>query len=419
MLTLERVERALIHEGDGLYHEIDKLSWLCKNVYNSALYEFRQRIFDNRKLKNQGKKPEKYLTAYDVITMFTRSGQVDYCAIPAKLSQEVIKSVYHGVKSFVGSITSKKVTHSVSLPRYKDKSNGRAVITFNKQMISSNVIKVRDNLYKYTVMPKSLGWEFYCTKPNVKNIRVIPCSDHYSVDFVYSVDEVEPVKSGVMMGIDLGVGNIVSMITTNGYSTLINGNPLKAINRFYSDRLASYCSKLPKGVKTSKRIKNLTCKRNRKIDWEIHNISRFVVTFAVSTGVDTIVIGNNKHWKQSTNMGKVNNQNFVSIPHARLINQIVSKAEEVGIHVIATEESYTSRASSLDNDVIPVYGDDVSNIAFSGKRYRGLYYTNSGIVLNADLNGALNIIRKIAPNAKVEGVKGAVVRPMKFTIPRG
>lgn len=409
----DRIERALVHRSHPDFKKFDGLCFLAKNLYNSTVYDIRQVIFENRERRAEGKKLLKVPSHYDLVTLYAKNDDVDYRALPAKLAQEVVKNAHAGFKSFLGSLNSSKVKHKPSLPSYKHSVYGRSVVIFNKQMISKNVAKIRDNLFEYTVMPKTLGWKFYSTKDNVKNIRIIPGTDHYAVEFVYSTPAVEPVKTGVVMGIDLGLRNVASLITSNGGAVLINGNPLKSVNQFYNKKLAELKSKLPKGVKTSHRIKNLHCARNRKIDWEIHNISRFIVNHAVSTGVDTIIVGNNKHWKQGANLGKVTNQNFVSIPYTKLINQVVYKAEDNGIKVIVTEESYTSLASALDNDVLPVYGQKVSHIQFSGKRRGGLYYRSNGSVLNADLNGAMNIARKVVPTINFKGIEGAVVRPLK------
>lgn len=409
----DRIERALIHKNHPDFTKFDRICFLAKNLYNSTVYDIRQVIFENRERKTNGKKLLKVPRHYDLMNLYAKNDDADYRALPAKLAQEVVKNAHTGFKSFLGSLKSTKVKHKSSLPGYKHSVHGRSVVVFNKQMISKKTIRVRDNLFEYTVMPKTLGWKFYSTKGNVKNIRIIPGSDHYAIEFVYSVPVVNPVETGVMMGIDLGLRNIASLITSNGDAVLINGNPLKSVNQFYNKKLAELKSTLPKGVKTSHRIKNMHCVRNRKIDWEIHNISRFIVNHAVSTGVDTIIIGRNKHWKQGTNLGKVTNQNFVGIPYAKLIDQVIYKAEDNGIKVIVTEESYTSLASALDDDDLPVYGRKVSRTRFSGKRRGGLYYRSNGSVVNADLNGAMNIIRKVVPEIDFKGIEGAVVRPVK------
>lgn len=409
----DRIERTLVHKSHPDFRKFDRLCFLAKNLYNSTVYDIRQVIFENRERRAESKRLLKVPGHYDLMALYAKNNDADYRALPAKLAQEVVKNAHTGFKSFLGSLKSRKVKHKPQLPGYKHSVHGRSVIIFNKQMISKNVTMIRDNLFEYTVMPKTLGWKFYSTKDNVKNIRIIPGSDHYAVEFVYSVPAVKPVKTGVVMGIDLGLRNIASLVTSNGGAVLINGNPLKSVNQFYNKKLAEFKSTLPKGVKTSHRIKNLHCVRNRKIDWEIHNISRFIVNHAVSTGVDTIIVGRNKHWKQGTNLGKVTNQNFVSIPYTKLIDQVIYKAEDNGIKVIVTEESYTSQASALDYDVLPVYGQEVSRTRFSGKRRGGLYYRSNGSVVNADLNGAMNIIRKVVPEIDFKGIEGAVVRPLK------
>lgn len=174
-------------------------------------------------------------------------------------------------------------------------------------------------------------------------------------------------------------------------------------------------------------MEKLTNKRNRRIDHDLHTISRFIVEVLVAEGMGTLVIGRNEGWKQEINLGSRTNQNFVQVPHARLIQMLTYKAEQRGIRVLITEESYTSKASFLDRDPLPTYkkGDTISHV-FSGKRIeRGLYQARDGRLINADCNGSANIVRKVAPDAfGSEGVEDGknsfplpVVHPVRIVIP--
>jgi len=177
-------------------------------------------------------------------------------------------------------------------------------------------------------------------------------------------------------------------------------------------------SQLPDPEKgTSKQIDRLTDKRNRKIKHELHVASRRIIDYLVEERIGRLVIGKNKGWKQEINIGKKNNQNFVSIPHARFVEMLKYKAELQGIEVALTEESYTSQASFLDNDPLPEYNAlNPQTHEFSGKRIsRGQYRSADGTVINADVNGSGNIIRKVVPNAFADGIEGVVVRPLRFT----
>lgn len=138
----------------------------------------------------------------------------------------------------------------------------------------------------------------------------------------------------------------------------------------------------------------------------------------VENNISTLVTGKNENWKQGICIGKVNNQNFTSVSHARFIEMLTYKAELVGIKVIITEESYTSVASFLDGDFIPVHASpEAKAVKFSGRRVkRGLYKSKIGIKFNADINGSYNIIRKVVPDAFGNGIEGVVVHPVKITL---
>ncbi len=165
---------------------------------------------------------------------------------------------------------------------------------------------------------------------------------------------------------------------------------------------------------SSKRLRYLDQKRNSRIKDFCHKASRAIIDEAVKLDIDTIILGKNIGQKQAINIGRVNNQNFVSLPHGIFLKQLEYKAKAVGINFVVTEESYTSKASFIDNDKIPVYKKDTPcNYDFSGKRIkRGLYRSKHGLIINADVNGAGNIIRKVVPDAFVaEGIVAVVTPP--------
>ncbi len=203
--------------------------------------------------------------------------------------------------------------------------------------------------------------------------------------------------------------------------------PVKSVNQFYNKRKADLQSKLGH-TGTTKRMERMTNKRNRRIEQYMHTASKKIIDLLVKEGIGVLCIGKNDAWKQEANMGKRTNQNFVQIPHARFIAMLTYKAELVGIRVEITEESYTSKASLLDLDPLPKWEKGKSNEkhTFSGKRVkRGLYRTSSGRYVNADINGAGNTIRKVAPDAfGSEGVEDGkavlaslVVHPVRIVVP--
>jgi putative transposase len=189
---------------------------------------------------------------------------------------------------------------------------------------------------------------------------------------------------------------------------VINGRPLKSINQFFNKRVAASQS-----IEATRQIKELNSKRDRRIDNYLHTVSRRVIDWCQLNDISQLVIGNNQRWKQDINIGKKNNQEFTKIPHAKLISLLTYKAQLAGIEVVITEESYTSKASALDGDKLPVFNTktDIKPV-FSGKRIkRGLYKTSTGKTINADTNGSLNIARKVIPNF-MDGIVGLPFIPV-------
>jgi len=241
------------------------------------------------------------------------------------------------------------------------------------------------------------------------------------VEVIYTKEPIQAnVNPAYYAGIDIGINNLATVASNApGWKpVIVNGRPVKSINQFYNKRRAELQKKLSKTGST-KRMERMTNKRNRRIDHYLHTASRYIIDLLVQEGIGVLVIGKSDGWKNEIEMGKRNNQNFVQIPHARFISMLTYKAELVGICVQITEESYTSKASFLDRDPLPVRkpNDDTKH-TFSGKRVeRGLYRASNGRYINADMNGAGNIIRKVAPDAfGSEGVEDFAVHPVRITL---
>jgi IS605 OrfB family transposase len=253
----------------------------------------------------------------------------------------------------------------------------------------------------------------------VCQVRLVPKCDCYVIEVIYNESEstVDENQKESVASIDLGLNNLVALTSNQpGFvPLLINGRPLKSINQFYNKRKAQLQSQLKESRKTSSRIQRLTRCRNQKIENYLHSSSRSIINLLRKRKMGTLVIGKNVQWKNSINLGKQTNQNFVTIPHARLIEMLEYKAQLVGIKVIVQEELYTSSANFLNLDPIPVYGEKgADDVKFSGKRIkRGLYKTSSGRLINADVNGSYNIMRKAIPNALRDGIEICVVQLKK------
>lgn len=216
---------------------------------------------------------------------------------------------------------------------------------------------------------------------------------------------------------DLGTNNLVA-ITANvpGFQpVLINGRPLKSVNQFYNMRRAQIQS--ASNLSTSLRLKHFTTRRNHIVKDYRHRASTFVINLLADAGINKLVLGKNKGWKNRVNIGSSHNQNFVFIPHAQFIEMLKYKGSQRGIEVIVQEESYTSKASFLDRDPIPTYQQKPDGWKPSGRRVkRGLYVTKNGIALNADVNGSYNILVKAFPNAFGIGDRVVLVTPRKVNL---
>ena len=379
-------EKHQIHKNHKLYSICDELCFNSKNLYNAALYEFRQSYID---------KNRKELTWIDINNLFVQKKQVDYKRLQSKVANAVLKKLGDNVTSFKGMLKAKKegkIKNKVRLPKYLHKTKGRFVVEFNNQMIS----RKRDENGYLIVSPQGLKLVIPTRREEVKQVRIVPQLNYYVIEVVYEVQE-EEMRTGVVVGaIDLGLNNIATIVTNDKKNPLIlSGRKLKSINQYFNKNVADRQGKLPKEVYTSKEIERLWTKRRNKIDYETHKLSKYIVELMDEREVSKLIIGNNGGWKQGINLGKRNNQNFVNIPYKKIIDQIIYKCQMKGIEVIVREESYTSKASFLDYDYIPTINEDDEVKDFSGKRVkRGLYRTNKGKRINADVNGAYNIMAK-------------------------
>ena len=400
------VEKHQIKKTHKYYNEIDQLAFLSKNLYNMSLYNIRQYFFDTKKFFNLTKN-------YDLIKNQQR---IDYEALPRKVSNKVVLQVNQDFNSFFkGLIEYKKNPNKFKgkpeIPHYKDKIDGRNVVKYEKGAIS------KKQLDKGFFNPS--GTDIYIptkiTHKEIKEARLVQKINSYVIEIIYEKDDKELKRdNGLYSGGDIGVNNLITLTFNNGDNPLIiNGKPLKSINQYYNKTLASLKSELEtkNKSKTSKRIKRLTQKRNNKIDDYMHKASRMVVNQLVFKNITKMVIGKNKNWKQDINIGKKNNQNFVSIPFARFINLIKYKALFEGIEVITNDEAYTSKCSFFDEESIKKHND------YLGKRIeRGLFKTSKGLLINADVNGSYNILKKAVPNAFVNGIEGLAVNPLKLNV---
>ena len=382
------VEKHIIKRSNSFYREIDHACFLGKNLYNSALYAIRQHFFETKK----------YLSKFELINRFTKESQKDYVALPRKVSQQVIYNVDQNFKSFFNSLKSKNIHHRVNIPAYKDKVKGRQVLTYTNQAISHKELK------KGYLQLSGLNFRIKIQHTNIQQVRVIKRTNCYVIEVLYKIDDPKQKEfNHKIAAIDLGINNLATVSSNVIQPFIINGRPLKSINQFYNKKLAELKSEADKSKRkhfNENKIIKLTYKRNNKVNDYLHKASRVIVNYLVFNDIRTLVIGHNKEWKQETNMRKKNNQNFVQIPHSRFIDLLKYKCQLEGINVITQEESYTSKCSFFDGE-IPCKHD-----SYKGKRIkRGLFRTSKGRIINADVNGSLNIMIKAIPNAFDDQVK--------------
>lgn len=369
----------------------------AKNLYNQVLYYYRQSIFGKIE----------YFSEFELTGLFAEFCEENYKALPAQTSQQVIKLLFKNIKSWQKARKEylknpSKFLGRPKIPNYK-KETSICIFTNQQAKLKNGYI----SFPKITQLP--------ALKTRVNNIcqvRIIPNSDHFTIEVVYEKEEVSAQNyNGKWMGIDLGMNNLATCVT-NDSATIYNGKPLKAVNHFYNKRKSKLQTKLPKNRFSTKRIQRLTNSRNNKIQNYIHQISYKIIKQAENEGITKIIIGNNKNWKQEINLGKNTNRNFVSIPHSALIEKIKYKGLMAGIEVVITQEAYTSKCSALDLESICKH-----EIYVGRRKKRGLFETKNGLLINADVNGACNIARLVAGNEIIsDSVKSVVSAPKVVNI---
>ena len=342
--------------------------------------------------------------------VFKTSKNSDYLSLPSHVNQGVMKQVYNDWSSFFEGSKEYKINPSKfkgrpKPPRYKTKG------TTNSLVFSNQVCKVKDG--KYLRFPKTnevfnLSKHLLERIDNNKLVQVRVQKFYNDVKLEVVLDcskeakpliKEEDIKN--VMAIDLGVNNLATCVSNNGMKPIIiNGRALKSMNQYYNKLRSKLYSDLrinksPKeGAFTSKRLEYINKKRHLKVKDFLHKASKQVVDMAISNKIDKVIVGYNSSWKEDVQMQKDDKQTFINIPFSTFLDVLEYKLNAEGIRFEKHEESYTSKASFLDNDPIPTYGD--KNIPkFSGKRAkRGLYISKNGVSINADVNGACNILRK-------------------------
>jgi putative transposase len=404
---LNLVEKHIIKETK----ELNILCFKCKNLYNRILYDIRQDYFKDNV------KPNKY-------ELYTKYQKLEeYKVLPRRISRGVIRMLVSNWDAYFVALNSWYRNKNLfkgqpRIPKYLDKKGKFTAIFTDTAVLIKNLKK--KGLIGLSSLKIQI--EYQHKNCNIVEVQVIPYKNKkYKINIVYKYDEQQIKENNSRYcSIDLGVNNLMTLTSNTGLNPIIvNGRPLKSINQYYNKQLAFYKSELDikqkfvdKKLKfyKSKKIDKLTYKRENKINDYLHKSTKFLINYCLTNNLNTIIIGYNKLWKQDVSLSKKINQNFVSIPFYKLISMIEYKAKMYGLSVILNEESYTSKCSFLDLE------DIKKQEIYKGKRIkRGLFKSNNGRFVNADVNASFNILKKVVSNAfKADDIEGVSVHPIKI-----
>ena len=405
-MKTQRVERIVIRKSHPKWKVIDEMCLNSKNLYNYANYIIRQEFI----------KSGNYINYFDMNKELKTHQQYKDCM--SQLANSTLRLLDKNWKSYFSSIKDwkknpDKYFSMPKIPKYLKKDGRYPWMIPNNTFIYNNKtihFRIR-KLQGYT-------WKSRCIGRPIQ-ARFIPKGTCYILEIVYEIDISNQVceKSNRIASIDIGVDNLATMTNNIGINPIIiNGKGIKSINQYYNKMLAKEKSSLKRrnGKDWSNKLDSITFKRNQRVNNYMHNTSHYITKWCIDNDIDTLVIGHNKEWKQESSMNKTSNQKFIMVPFNVLLWQLEYKCQNVGIKFVLTEESYTSGTSFLD-------GEEPTKEKYNKDRRieRGLFKTNSGRFINSDVNGSLQIMKKVFPNAFSEcyGIEG-VLNPTVISVAR-
>lgn len=410
-------QQVLIKPDKDLQAILEFVCGEANKLHNCAVYYARQMYF----------KAHQFVRPFDLINELKRNPH--YGALCAQAAQQVCGAVGESIKSYKGLLKLFReggLDHRPKLPNYRTK-DGMNLIAYPKQALGKKLI---DGQIVIPLGQKVQAWfrlkNFKLTMPSnldyaeIREIRILPRNGCFYAEFVYKVQAVEvDLDPSLALGIDPGLNNWLTCISNAETSIIVDGLHLKSLNRWYNKQVSTLKDGKPQGF-WSNRLAAITEKRNRQMRDAVNKAARQVINHCLENRIGTIVFGWNKGQKDSANMGKKTNQKFVQIPTARLKDRIKQMCEQYGIAFTETEESYTSKASFLDRDELPTFGAKPDGWKESGRRTkRGLYRTASNWYINADCNGAANILRKVSMTLGLDlsrVSRGALTRPQRIKL---
>ena len=389
-LTIRQQVKHLSKED---YRSLRELCHIAKNLANQAIYNVRQYYFDNGKYLN-------YTKNYAML-----KSSENYRILNSNMAQQILKEVDGSFKSFFGLLKlarKSEYNKDIKLPHYLPRDGYTTLVIGFVRLNGNKLILPFSNTYKKTHKSVEITIPPILLDKKIKEIRIIPKANarFFEIQYIYEAECIKRnLNTNNTLALDPGVDNLVTAVSSKGDSFIIDGRKLKSINQWYNKEnsiLQSIKDKQHYGKRPTNRQKANARKRNNRVNDYMNKATRKIIDYCINNDIGTIVVGYTETFQKKSYIGKPNNQNFVNIPFGKLIDKLRYLCELNGINFVVQEESYTSQASFFDRDEIPVYDKDhYQEYVFSGERiYRGMYKTKDKRYLNADVNGALNIMRK-------------------------
>ena len=388
------VKQQVKHLPKEDYKTIKELCHTAKNLTNEAIYNIRQYYFTEGEFL-------KYEKNYTLL-----KNSPNYKALNSNMAQQILKEVDGSFKSFFGLLKlakqGKYAFKDCKLPHYLPKDGYTTLVIGFVRLNGNKLILPFSNSFKKEHRTVEITIPSILLDKKIKEIRIIPKAKarFFEIQYIYEAENIQRnLNKTHALALDLGINNLVTAVSSNGKSFIIDGRKLKSINQWFNKenaRLQSIKDKQHFGEKTTNHQKAIARNRNNKVNDYMNKAARKVINYCIANDIGTLIVGYNETFQRNSNIGKKNNQNFVNIPYGQLRDKLAYLCELNGITFVKQEESYTSKASFWDKDIIPTYNaDNPQNYTFSGKRvHRGQYKTANGRTFNADVNGALNIMRK-------------------------
>lgn len=420
-----RVTQRIISSDDLLYPYFDDLCRKSKLLYNAALFRVRN-IFTGYDKEHR---TENEVEVFQEVALLQRSypnmhvrrvisythlekmmrvtENADFFSgLPRQTAQQMVKQSVTDFKNWLASLREykkhpEKYLGKPKMPRYKKRDLTTVIIT------NQDAVLYRDDIgmsLKLPLQKQRLYFSNLSSDPVLKEVKIKPYYGRFLLCLTLEEPDVAFDTSGFhVCAIDLGTDNFAAIVCDDYSSAIYKGGAVLSKIQWFHKQRAKYVSIITKGHEkkhaVSKRLRDLSFHYANFVKDQCHKISRSIIDFCMEHQCRTLILGVNLLWKQRSNMNKINNQNFVSMPITLLRTMITYKALNAGIRIIEQEESYTSKADLIANDRIPTYGVDDKDASFSGKRIkRGLYRCSNGMILNADCHAAANIMRKAIPD---------------------